>query len=91
VGRALTPNQIEAIRAVMRLFVDDDLSRGLDPRSTLFCDRCEDQRAAAGSVRYGRLTFCNECSTEFEIARARVLVAAETEFAKRPAPSARSA
>jgi len=29
VGRALPPNQIDAIRAVMRLFVDDDLGRGL--------------------------------------------------------------
>src|SRR5579885_3057821 len=73
VGRALTPNQVEAIRAIMRLFVDDDLGRGLDPRARLHCDRCESPQPAAGSVRYGRFTFCNACSTEFELARARAL------------------
>src|SRR5579872_1207833 len=35
VGRALTPSQIDSIRAVMRLFIDDDVARGVDPRLTL--------------------------------------------------------
>jgi hypothetical protein len=91
VGRSLTPNQVEAIRAVMHLFVDDDLGRGLDPRASLQCDRCERPQPAAGSVRYERHTFCNPCSTEFEIARARGLVEQSAEFLERSAESARSA
>jgi hypothetical protein len=91
VGRALTPNQIDAIRAVMRLFIDDDLGRGLDPHTTLYCDRCESAQPAAGSVRYGRFTFCNGCSTEFEIARGRGLIEHEGEFMDRAATNARSA
>ena len=83
VGRSLTPQQIEAIRAVMRLFIDDDLSRGVDPRLTLTCDRCGVPRQAIGSVRYERATLCHECCVEFEIARARGIVEAATDFVTR--------
>lgn len=89
VGRALTPNQIESIRAVMRLFIDDDLARGVDPRLTLLCHRCDGPRQAIGSVRYERLTLCHECCVEFEVARARGVVEAASEFVARyPARSA---
>ncbi|MHB8573915.1 MAG: hypothetical protein ACYDCQ_01150 [Dehalococcoidia bacterium] len=91
VGRALTPSQIEAIRTVMRLFVDDDTARGVDPRCTLVCQRCAGPRPAIGSVRYERYTFCHECSIEYEIVRARGLIEAPAEFLDRYALHAASA
>jgi hypothetical protein len=91
VGRSLTPGQIEAIRVVMRLFVDDDLANGVDPRSTLLCNRCTTGRRAVGSVRYDRFVFCHECSVEFEVARARGLVESPAEFLERSVPRAVSA
>lgn len=91
VGRSLTPGQVEAIRAVMRLFVDDDTAHGVDPRSTLFCHRCGASRRAIGSVRYERLTLCHECSVEYEITRARGLVEGAFEFVERFATRAASA
>jgi hypothetical protein len=91
VGRALTPAQVEAIRAVMRLFVDDDMANGVDVRSTLFCHRCQATRRAIGSVRYDRFTFCNDCSTEYEITRARSLVDTPSEYIDRSLARAASA
>ncbi len=91
VGRALTPGQIEAIRVVMRLFVDEDAARGVDPRSSLTCHRCQAPRRAIGSVRYERLTFCNECAVEYEIARARGAADSPVEFCERGVARAASA
>ncbi len=91
VGRSLTPGQVEAIRVVMRLFVDEDLEHGVDPRSTLLCNRCAAARRAIGSVRYDRYVLCHECSVEFEIARARGLVDVAGEFIERYLPRAASA
>ncbi|HLZ71612.1 MAG TPA: hypothetical protein VKV26_17050 [Dehalococcoidia bacterium] len=91
VGRALTPGQIEAIRAVMRLFVEEDAARGVDPRSSLPCHRCQSPRRAMGSVRYDRLTFCNECAVEYEIARARGAAESPAEFCERSLARAASA
>jgi len=91
VGRALTPSQIESIRAVMRLFVEDDLARGVDPRMTLLCHRCGVPRQAIGSVRYERTTLCHECCVEYEIARARGLVESAAEFVNRYAARSASA
>lgn len=83
VGRALTPNQVEAIRVVMHTFVEDDTARGVDPRCTLYCQRCAAPRRAIGSIRYERITLCNECSVEYEIARARGLMDSVVEFLER--------
>lgn len=83
VGRALTPNQIEAIRAVMRTFIEDDTARGIDPRCTLVCQRCAAPRRAIGSIRYERFTLCNDCSVEYEVARARGLMDSVAEFLER--------
>ena len=91
VGRSLTPSQVEAIRTVMRLFVDDDTASGVDPRCTLLCHRCAAPRRAIGSVRYDRLTFCNACSTEYEIARARGLVESAAQYLERYAARQASA
>jgi len=91
VGRALTPGQVEAIRTVMQLFVDDDTARGVDTRTTLLCHRCQAPRRAIGSVRYDRFTFCNECSTDYEITRARGLVETPNDYYERTLSRAVSA
>lgn len=83
VGRALTQGQIAAIRAIMHLFVEDDLTRGVDPRLTIYCHRCEGPRTAAGSVRYGSATLCNDCGAEYEIALGRGLVESVPSFLER--------
>jgi len=91
VGRALTPGQIEAIRTVMRLFVEEDAARGVDPHSSLLCHRCQAPRRAIGSVRYDRFTFCNDCAVEYEIARARGATDSPAEFCERSPARAASA
>jgi hypothetical protein len=91
VGRALTPSQVEAIRTVMHLFVDDDTARGVDPHSTILCHRCQANRRAIGAIRYDRLVFCNDCSIEYEIAHGRRLIESPSEFCERSAMRAASA
>jgi hypothetical protein len=71
--RELTPHQVEAIVAVMRLFVDDDLANGVAPLATRACDACRQQRPAPGFVRYEDRALCNLCATEYEVRRARGL------------------
>jgi len=91
VGRALTPGQIDSIRAVMRLFVQDDTANGIDPHSSLMCHRCNAARRAIGSIRYDRFTLCNECSIDYEILHARGLVDGVVEYLERFASRAASA
>ncbi|HZU77271.1 MAG TPA: hypothetical protein VFA70_10940 [Dehalococcoidia bacterium] len=67
----LSAAQIEAIRAAMRLFVEDDLARGMVRQSRLYCDACEQARPAAGFIHYGRYALCNACAIEYEVARTR--------------------
>jgi len=67
----------------MRIFVQDDMAHGVDARQTLFCSRCQGQRRAIGSVRYERLILCHECSTDYEITRARGLVELAAEYVER--------
>lgn len=95
--RTLTPSQVRAIRAVMRIFVDDDLANGVPPGKQLYCRACEQYRPAAGFIQYGRLTFCNDCAIDYEIARARGLLCTPEEFLRQaeearlaPALAARS-
>src|SRR5438132_5894308 len=57
--RPLTPTQVESIRAAMRVFVEDDLARGIAPSSRFYCDGCERGRPAAGFIQYGRYSLCN--------------------------------
>ena len=69
-GRGLSQSQIEAIRSAMRLFVDDDLARGVRRTDRMYCDACQRPRPAAGVIRYSRYALCNGCATEYEVARA---------------------
>jgi|GEM_PF-3611164 len=73
--RPLSAAQIEAIRRAMRVFVEDDLARGEEPHRRAYCDGCERARPVAGFIQYDRYSLCNDCATEYEIARARGIVA----------------
>lgn len=79
-GRPLSAAQVTAIRSAMRVFVDDDLARGIEPQRRLYCDGCERARPAAGFIQYERYAMCNECATEYEVARARALLASPGQF-----------
>jgi hypothetical protein len=59
VDRDLMPHQIEAIAAVMQLFVDDDIANGVSPKATRVCDACGQQRPSPGFVRYDERELCN--------------------------------
>lgn len=71
VGRLLTPQQIASVHAIMRLFLEDDLARGVPFDHLLLCQCCGSTKWAAGYVLYGRSAFCNECAAEYEITRLR--------------------
>ena len=61
--------QVAAIRAVMRIFVEDDVANGVAPHARMYCDACQSARPAAGFIRYDRHELCNGCATEYEVAR----------------------
>ena len=67
--RAVTPLQLAAARAVMRLFIKEDLAHGVSPTSRLFCCACQSQRPMPGFVQYGQAQLCNDCATKYEILR----------------------
>jgi hypothetical protein len=68
---SLSRKQARAVRAVMRLLVEDDRARGIPPTARHRCDACGRQRPAAGSVAYPAGTLCNPCATRYELARLR--------------------
>jgi hypothetical protein len=67
----LTESQVEAVRRAMRVFVEDDLSRGILPSSSRRCDACESFRPQVGFIQYEEYQVCNGCATNFELARMR--------------------
>jgi hypothetical protein len=79
-GRPLSAAQVAAIRSAMRVFLDDDLSRGIESQRRLYCDGCERARPAAGFIQYERYAMCNDCATEYEVARARALLSTQGQF-----------
>jgi formate dehydrogenase maturation protein FdhE len=66
----------------MKLFVDDDLSRGMAATSRNYCDACQRARPAAGFIQYDRYAICNCCATEYEVARARGTIASPGQFVR---------
>lgn len=80
VGRALTAEQLDAVRAIMRLFVDDDLAKGISPARQLLCAACERWQSAPGFILYERSEFCNDCATDFETARLRGLARTAADY-----------
>lgn len=89
VAHPLTAAQVRAIRAVMRLLVEDDLARNL-AQAERWCARCAALRPAAGAVTYDGVALCNACATHFELARTAGRVASVHAFLRRrggiPAP-----
>ena len=67
--RAATPLHLAAARAVMRLFISEDLAHGVSPTSQLFCCACQSRRPMPGFVQYGESQLCNDCATEYEVLR----------------------
>lgn len=80
----LTERQVEAIKAAMRLFVEEDLERGIPPQSTCPCSACGHPRFAPGFVVYGDIRLCNECATDYEISRAQGVISTIDEFVSHP-------
>ena len=76
----LTSQQVQAIRDTMRLFVEEDLSRGTAHSTRRLCTRCEQDRPGAGFIAYEGSDLCNPCATVFELARARGVVRSLPEF-----------
>jgi hypothetical protein len=66
----------------MRLFVEDDLARGTLRHAKMYCDGCERPQAAAGFISYERYALCNNCATEYEVARARGAVASAGQYVR---------
>ncbi len=65
----ITAGQHDAVQEAMRIIIEDDRQRGVDPRAELACARCRRQRPMLGSLNYDDIRLCNACATGFEIAR----------------------
>ena len=90
--RVLSPGQVTAIRAVMRLFVEDDLEHGVSPQDSIHCDACRTAQPAPGFIRYDGDLLCNPCAVDYEIARASGLVLSAHQYIRDrsgPQPTAR--
>jgi hypothetical protein len=81
-GRVLTPEQVAAIRSVMRLFVEDDLANGVSASKRMYCDACQQPQQALGFIQYDRHLLCNACAVEYEVARARGLALSAGQFVR---------
>ena len=81
--RELTSDQLTAIHAAMRRFLEDDLARGVLPEHRVACDACRRSRPLPGAIQYDRSMLCNACAIEYEVARARGLVSSAAQFVQK--------
>lgn len=65
----LSPVLVSSIKGVMELFVADNIMDGFSPEDDVYCDPCQDLQPAIGAINYDGNTFCNPCSTEYELFR----------------------
>ena len=79
-ARSLTPGQVQAIRTVMQLFVEEDLAAGPPRTRPRWCAGCEAPRPGAGFITYECADLCHGCATAYELARARGTVHTPGEF-----------
>jgi hypothetical protein len=86
--RILTESQIEAVRRAMRVFVEDDLARGVLASSLQPCDACQSSRPAVGFIHYGGYHVCNQCATAYELALMSGAVFAIDQFIRTHPPHA---
>lgn len=80
--RPLSPEQVTAIRAVMQLFVEDDIANGVSPQKRMYCDACQKLQPALGFIEYDRHLLCNGCAIEYEVARARGLALSAGQYVR---------
>jgi hypothetical protein len=78
----LSPEQTAAIRAVMHIFVEDDLASGVSADQKLACDACRTEQQAPGFIQYDRHFVCNSCAGDYEIARAEGKVQSAADFVR---------
>ena len=83
----VTEGQREAIEEAMRIIIEEDRERGVDPAATFPCGRCGRQRQLIGSVDYEGIRLCNSCATRFEMARMTGKVRRAVEFVRQTANS----
>ena len=79
-ARTLTPGQVQAIRTVMQLFVEEDLAAGPPRTRSRWCAGCGAPRPGAGFISYECADLCHPCATAYELARARGTVQTAGEF-----------
>jgi len=65
----VTKGQLEAIEEAMRILIEEDRERGVDPSATFACSKCRRPQPSVGSVDYQGIRLCNQCATRFEVAR----------------------
>ncbi len=65
----ITDEQLQAIEETMRIIIEEDEARGVDPAAAFDCARCRRARPLVGSVDYAGVRMCNACATRFELAR----------------------
>jgi hypothetical protein len=75
-AHTLSREQTRAVRAVMRMFAEEDLAHGVPRRARRLCQRCHRERPAAGFIH------CNTCATAFELARLRHTASTITDWLK---------
>lgn len=88
-GRELSAAQVEAAAAIMRLFVDDDLERGIRPEQVGWCHACQTWQPLAGAIPYDEVVFCNACAATYELARLRGVAPPASGFRNGQRPVAR--
>jgi hypothetical protein len=82
-GRTLTPGQIDAVRAAMQIFVEDDLHRGITVAHRRWCVACAAHRPSPGFVTYEQRSFCHPCATAYELARLSGAVSGPADYLQR--------
>jgi hypothetical protein len=79
-SHTLSPAQEMAIRAAMKLFIDEDHARGIPTDQRFSCDACRHSRPTAGAIRYAGCRLCNRCAIAYELASTCGLVANPEEY-----------
>ncbi len=66
----LTQEAVERITRVVRSLVDDRVERGIDLKTPMHCDSCDQEKSSAGAAVYGAYKLCNDCLLDFTLALA---------------------
>lgn len=82
-GFEITEGQREAIEEAMRIFIEEDRGRGIDPLAMFKCERCRHAEQLLGSVLYEDIRLCNRCATRYEVARIRGRVRTAAQYVGR--------